>query len=438
MQANELVKIEDKIASHYRAIASYPDSQKWFIALSGGADSTALLHLLVGPAKACGASLHALIVNHNLRPEAHHEAQMVVKRCAAQGFDAEILNVRDTPPKGARQEWARARRYDLLCGYARRHGGVLWFAHHLDDQCETIAMRLSHDSGLAGLGGMKEVVTAQFVPVLRPLLDIPKQSLIEFCKAHALEFVSDPSNENEAFERVRWRKCLAQEKALSGQLARLGRASRSLESHLWSAFDGFMAKHIAYDSSGDSSGDGFGIRVNHKAFFSLPIPAQMVILRDLLGKVGAGGYPASHPATLRMLARLSDFKDGTLASCLLRCQGKDIHIMPEAGRGHRPFLLGANQEHLYQGRFIIRTPCDVMIAPMTLAHIVAFDENNSYGAALRQMAPHLRMIFPYLHALDGTPITPHIKDKVSVGYFGQMVWPNEQVEIHPLGTIANG
>lgn len=428
MQANKRQEIAHKIASLYGAIASYPDANTWFIALSGGADSTALLHLLAGPANACGASICALIVDHNLRPEANQEAQMVAKRCAAQGFDSQILTVTQDPPRSARQEWARARRYDLLCGYARRHGGILWFAHHLDDQCETIAMRLRHDSGLAGLGGMKEAVTAQGVPVLRPLLDVPKQSLVQFCNSQGLEYVSDPSNENEAFERVRWRKCLAQDATLSAQLARLGIASQAMERHLWGALNGFMADEVIYD--------GLMVRISHQAFFSLPATAQMLMLRFLLGQVGAGGYPASRAATKRMLARLAQFQDGTLASCLLRCRQDEIQIMPEAGRGHAPFRLGANQEHFYQGRFVIRTPFDIMITPMTKAHIVAFDENNSYGQALRQMPPSIRMIFPYLHALDGTPITPHITNRVYVGHFGQMVWPNEQVEIYPFGTIA--
>ena len=429
MQANKRQEIAHKIASLYGAIASYPDSKKWLIALSGGADSTALLHLLAPSAKACGARLCALIVNHNLRPEAMNEAQLVAQRCTAQGFEAEILPVTQKAPQAGRQEWARQRRYDLLCGYARRYGGILWFAHHLDDQCETIAMRLSHDSGLAGLGGMKEAVIAQGVPVLRPLLDVPKQSLVQFCEAHGLDYVSDPSNENEVFERVRWRKCLAKDSALSGQLARLGFASQAIEGSLWRALDGFMTEHIEYD--------GPMVRLSHQALFHLPVTAQVPILRFLLGQVGAGFYPASRTATKHMLARLAQGQDGTLASCLLRCQGGDIQIMPEAGRGHAPFLLGANQEYLYQGRFIIRTPFDVMIAPMRQAHIVAFDENNSYGAALRQLSPEIRMIFPYLHALDGTPVTPHINNTVYVGHFGQLVWPNEQVEIYPLGTIAN-
>ena len=159
----------------YASIAHLPDARQWFVCLSGGCDSRALLHMLhsaikQAPRKWHDIQLTALVVNHNLRQEAAAEADMVARWCAEDGVAVEVLTITQAPVQSGRQEWARTQRYELLLARARRGGGVLWLGHHQDDQAETVAMRLSRHSGFAGLAGMHPCFDVAGVMLLRPLL----------------------------------------------------------------------------------------------------------------------------------------------------------------------------------------------------------------------------------------------------------------------------
>lgn len=425
---------QDFIASHsarlYQRLADLPDSTQWFVGLSGGADSTSLLHLLAPVAAQCHAQLTALIVNHNLRADAAGEARAVQSWCQAAGISAEILTVTQSPPQAGRQEWARARRYELLSRRVRTTGGLLWLAHHYDDQCETIAMRLSHNSGLSGLAAMKEITILQSVPVLRPLLSVPKSDLVRFCDQYALHYVNDPSNDDARYERVRWRKILQNDDRLSSHLHQLSQLSARLDRHLQAAIAHFRQKRC------DIVASGFGIACDKRAFSHLPALAKQMILRDMLHQVGDGGYPASIASVRRLIGRIDAGQGGTLAACLVRCSQNVITILPEAGRGHDTEQIAKGSDYLYQGRLIIRANRALLLSPMTAAHFAALPDKNSYKQALRGLPPEIRMIFPYLQTLDGQPITPHIKEVVPMGHFSQLGWSNEQVAIYPLSRLA--
>ena len=423
---------QNNVPELIHALGVMPDAKRWFVALSGGADSTALLHMLASFAKDYGTTLTALIVNHNLRDEAGAEAQWVAQQCRTHGISAEILHVTQKPPMAMRQEWARAKRYDLLCAYARLHGGVLWLGHHRDDQAETIAMRLSHQSAIGGLRGMRALSYRQGVPILRPLLASSKQDLISYCKASHLAFIDDPSNANQAFERVRWRRLLERDNKLRDNLCALGTNADILEAQLWRALAPFITHHVMIED------DGFAISCEKEAFTALAPMAQMVLLRHMLFVIGEGGYPAAQSATSRLIDDIKAGRAATLAGCQLRFHKDRFFLLPEAGRAHPPIIVKANTDYLYRDRFVIRTPFDISISPMSEAHIDALGVQNPYFQALRGMRAEIRLHFPCLHTLDAEPITPHIKDMILLGHFGQMDWPDAQVEIIPLDKIATG
>src|SRR5690606_9469224 len=105
-------------------------------AVSGGADSTALLLLAHQWASERGGRITTLTVDHGLRPEARAEAQSVARLCAERGIEHHILTCPPFPG-GATQEEAREARYGLLTGWCReRHALHLLLAHHRDDQAE--------------------------------------------------------------------------------------------------------------------------------------------------------------------------------------------------------------------------------------------------------------------------------------------------------------
>src|SRR6185437_14137932 len=155
----------------------------------------------------------AATVDHALRRESRAEAGFVAEVCARLGVPHAILTAEwDEKPDSALQERARLIRYRLLGGWARQRGlTAILTAHHLDDQAETLLMRLARGAGVRGLAGMRKVarIPGADIALVRPLLDWRQSELEAVCAAAGLEPARDPSNHDERFERVRVRKALA-------------------------------------------------------------------------------------------------------------------------------------------------------------------------------------------------------------------------------------
>lgn len=224
------------------------EPRQWVLAVSGGADSIALMVLVrrwmdLQEARTGRSPLAECVVatvDHGLRPEAANEARWVAERARSLGFVHETLTWSGEKPGTGIQAAAREARYRLLGALARRRGGT-WHvvtAHHLDDQVETFFMRLARGSGLDGLAAMSSEVTlaaqdghgAEFpVNIVRPLLWVPKMRLVATLKQRGLDWLEDPSNENAAFERVRWRRLLPTLAAEGLTAEQVGRSIRRLQ-----------------------------------------------------------------------------------------------------------------------------------------------------------------------------------------------------------------
>jgi tRNA(Ile)-lysidine synthase len=180
------------------------------VAVSGGPDSVALLALLAEWAREPGRpALHAATVDHGLRAASGEEAQGVAALCDKLGVPHRILRWIGPKPDTGLQERARAARYALLADEAERLGGaVLVTAHTLDDQAETLLMRMARGSGPSGLAAMRERIRKGPITLVRPLLAVPKARLVTTAQAQGLPFVTDPSNGDPRFERVRWRSLM--------------------------------------------------------------------------------------------------------------------------------------------------------------------------------------------------------------------------------------
>ncbi|WP_414471962.1 tRNA lysidine(34) synthetase TilS [Microvirga sp. M2] len=206
-------------------------------AVSGGPDSVAMMHLLARWGSERRPPVLIATVDHGLRPAAAEEAAFVGREAAGLGFPHRTLVWTGEKPRTGLQEEAREARYRLLVRQAREAGAShLVTAHTLDDQAETILMRLAGGSGLKGLKGMRRERDLDGIVHARPLLDHPKASLLDLCRRNGWRFVTDPSNADERFARVRWRKLLpllAAEGLTADRLAllarRAGRADEALD-----------------------------------------------------------------------------------------------------------------------------------------------------------------------------------------------------------------
>lgn len=169
-------------------------------AVSGGADSVCMLYLFL----AAGVRPHVVHIHHMLRgAEADRDAQFVRSLALKLGLECEVL-YKDVPALVEREglsfeEAARALRYEGLFECAERLGiAKIAVAHNLNDQAETVLMRLARGSALTGLGGMRE---RREDGVIRPLLEFSRAEIEEYCFIRNIEYIQDSTNFSEDYSR---------------------------------------------------------------------------------------------------------------------------------------------------------------------------------------------------------------------------------------------
>lgn len=198
-----------RFRADYEALA--PAGARLGLAVSGGPDSLALLFLAHA---AFAGTLRAATVDHGLRAASADEAASVAEVCAALGVSHETLAIGGKPGGGSLQAWARSERYRLLGDWARAHDiAVIATAHHIDDQAETLVMRLLRGSGVGGLAGVRSrgrlPADAPAPLLVRPLLGWRRAELADIAEGAGLTPACDPGNDDERFDRVRIRRRLA-------------------------------------------------------------------------------------------------------------------------------------------------------------------------------------------------------------------------------------
>lgn len=176
------------------------------VAVSGGADSTALALLARDWVVPRGGSVLALVVDHGLRPDSGAEAALTLSRLAARGIGGRLLVLRGLQRGPALAARARTARHAALAAACAELGILhLLLGHHMRDQAETLRMRAGARSGAAGLAGMAALAEGGAVRLLRPLLAVPPGWLRRFLREAGMEWVEDPSNTDPATLRARLR-----------------------------------------------------------------------------------------------------------------------------------------------------------------------------------------------------------------------------------------
>jgi tRNA(Ile)-lysidine synthase len=294
------------------------------VALSGGPDSMALCHQLSAASR---ARVHALTVDHGLRPESADEAQKVAAWVKDwPNVTHHILTWAGEKPDTRIMETARAARYDLMAAYCREHGiADLYLAHHQNDQAETFLIRLAKGSGLDGLAGMSAAQNRDGLVLRRPLLGMPKSELIAYCEAHGVPFVNDPSNEKMDYLRPRLRAARdvldaegLTSKRLSVTAARLSRARAALEFYT----DSFWRDHVS-----ETNG---GIKVSLAALTAVP---SEVALRVVLRSLSRFRPEEDYAPRMERVEALTDdilsggFRGATLGGCRFAISGKDQALL---------------------------------------------------------------------------------------------------------------
>jgi len=175
----------------------FPRGSSVCAAVSGGADSVAMLHLLYRHSSSRGFRLRVLHINHRLRPQADHDQRFVED--LAKNLSLEFTAVNPDPDSGGSMEsqWSTARQ----AVYAEQEGLVA-VAHNACDRAETLLLRMVEGAGLRGLGGMDYLGKG---PVRRPMLDMHGDSIREWLQSENLSWVEDHTNHDIAMARNRMR-----------------------------------------------------------------------------------------------------------------------------------------------------------------------------------------------------------------------------------------
>ncbi|MFN0219679.1 MAG: tRNA lysidine(34) synthetase TilS [Hyphomicrobium sp.] len=347
------------------------------LAVSGGSDSMALLELVADWRRRQRAAPPVFVatVDHALRAESRAEAEFVAARCAELGVTHAILTWVDVKPLTGVANAAREARYRLLLDHVQtlvpfRRCAVVT-AHTLDDQAETLVMRLARGSGIDGLAAMpreRPLRDGEATMLVRPLLGVAKARLFATLLARGRTWSDDPGNSNLASERARVRvamSTLADVGVGARQLAvsalRLGDARAALA---------YADKAFETTVSLDLNGEIFA-SLDRARFTDGPALLRLRLLRRLIARFG-GDTPAPSLSEIEALAErlaTSERVGATLGGVEVSASSRALKLWRERGRVSKSaFAMPPNTAAVWDNRFLLRRDgrpdIDVIVRPL--------------------------------------------------------------------------
>jgi len=170
----------------------------WYVGFSGGLDSCVLLHLMAANF-ADKTKVKAIHIQHNLQPNCAAWSEHCRNVCRKLNLEIKVISL-NLKADANIEEKARQARYAAFALVLQKND-VLLLAHHLQDQSETVLLRLLRGSGILGLSAIKMQRPLAAGQIMRPLLNIPQSELRQYALAHNLSFIDDPSNSDIKFTR---------------------------------------------------------------------------------------------------------------------------------------------------------------------------------------------------------------------------------------------
>jgi tRNA(Ile)-lysidine synthase len=321
------------------------------VAVSGGSDSMAMLHLLSQFAQCNGIRLSVATVNHGLRTEAADEAAMVAAVCGGLGLDHQTLDWEGWDRSGNLQDEARKARYGLLAQWGRGVGAdCIALGHTKDDQAESFLMRVGRRAGVDGLAAMPRRFQREGMEWVRPLLQARRAELRDYLTAQNFTWVDDPSNNDDRFDRVRTRKALAILSDLGIDADAIGDVSLNL----FAAKDALnhqmlaLARRIVRLRAGAVAIDESELADQH------PELRRRLVVHALKWVNGAYYAPRSS-AVASVFDALEQGPSATLQGCELRRKGKTLWIFREL---NAVATIKAEVGEVWDDRWVFTPPSD--------------------------------------------------------------------------------
>jgi tRNA(Ile)-lysidine synthase len=327
------------------------------VAVSGGGDSMALVLLLERWCKNNNVSLTILTVDHGLRLASNDEALRVAGWLSSLTVTHHILKWEGDKPTSNIQSAARNARYQLMGNFcADKNIKYLFLAHHMDDQAETFLLRLFRGSGVDGLSAMDSMsvlpVSGNDTIVVRPLLNIAKDRLLETLKVAGQEWIFDPSNNNENFARVKVRALLEQSnidglnsEKLSKTAQKMNRVRSLLDDLTTQAESDYVSVHP------------LGYAKLDKSFVeTLHEEIALRLLVKIVKHISGGDYAPRYEKLLSLYNNIKsgNFSGQTLMGCLIFCnKTREIVFVRELSAVHSGIEITDEKQHLWDNRFYV-------------------------------------------------------------------------------------
>lgn len=423
-----------------RLLAPLSGHGKLALAVSGGADSFALLHLVQRwrALQACPPDIVVLIVDHGLRPEAAAEAETVARRCALHDLPHRILRWRGEKPASGIQQAAREARYRLMAAAMREEGAqALVLAHHRDDQAETFLDRLARGSGPYGLAAMAPAAELHGTLLLRPLLELPKSRLVATLRAAGLDWCEDGSNDDGRYRRVALRRLMPSLADVGLGAERLAATARTM-ARAASALDAWVDREIAGHVERHQAGP---CRMEMARLAGLPEEIRLRLLARLVRDCAGAPYvPRLEALEAALAAVLADDREGsgrgagakrTLGGCVLQRRGSRLLVFRELGRTPpRPLALSPGESHVWDRRFEVALD-GAAPRPVRISHLGA---GGLRRAGLEPQGGWPRSAFdaaPAIHADEHLVAVPGFAVASGEGWSGLIV-------ARPIAAMRDG
>jgi tRNA(Ile)-lysidine synthase len=373
------------------------------LAVSGGSDSLAIMHLVHEHWRRCGLSvpLVVLTVDHGLRHASAEEAEQVTQWSTALDLRHVSLHWQGEKPATGIQAAARQARYNLMSSWCHSAGfDTLLTAHTLNDQAETVAMRKRRTQSAHSLAAIWPETTWQGIALWRPLLKVSREELRAYLRSLGQTWIDDPSNRDRRYERVRVREALMDKDIM--QLAHEAERARAEAQAL--------AGEVTAWCAANSTVSAFGhVQVSRQKLAALSPVLQAEVLRRLIGLTGSGST-VNRRATATLVAALQAGESfrRSLGGAIVAARQKDILVGREAGRIGQEAVLSESGACLWDGRFLVSGPPGARVRAAGKARPPAVHDLPGFVVEALPVVeiPAGGLVFPHFEARNGCGVTP--------------------------------
>ena len=296
---------------------------KMAVGVSGGIDSMCLLYWL----HEIGADVVCLHVNHRLRDVADIETEYVQDVCKKLNVPCQIFYWDGEKPDTGLEAAAREARYKMMTDFCHENGiEYLLTAHQSDDQIETFLMNLSRGSGLYGLSAMLPQSTRNGITILRPLLEVSRAELKQYCDDNNIKYFIDSMNSDEHYTRVKMRK----NRHLLNDKLDISDARILLAIQNLSRTREWMDKYIA--NRLEMVIRSWGAMFMASFLFDEAEEIRLKFMGLLIQRIGGDEYPVRLNSLYNALSNLQHDCKFTLGHCTIRRLNDRILVVPEGKR----------------------------------------------------------------------------------------------------------